>query len=372
MSVKMEGIAAREWDKTVAGLPGANLLQTVEWAQIKEETGWSPHYLGWRDDRGAVKAAAMILERTAGSGFPGLGVRIQYGPRAPLLDWSDISLVEQVFADIERTARQRGAWFIKIDPWLVTGEGIPGSADAREPEQGRAGAALLAGRGWIPSGEQIQFRNTAVLDLTGDEDTWLARMKQKTRYNLRLAQKRGVTVRAGTEMDYGRMYRMYAETSIRDGFVIRTESYYRRAWDTFTRGGMGFPILAEVEGEVVAGLFLVVYAGWAWYLYGMSRDQHRERMPNYLLQWEAMRLARAHGALHYDLWGAPDTFDESDPMWGVFRFKDGLGARVYRSEGAWDFPIRRNGYVLYTRLLPRILDVLRRRGKEHTRREVLV
>jgi lipid II:glycine glycyltransferase (peptidoglycan interpeptide bridge formation enzyme) len=177
-------------------------------------------------------------------------------------------------------------------------------------------------------------------------------------------------VRRGGAQDFPLLYRMYAETSVRDGFVIRPEAYYRQVWGDFSQRGMCIPLIAEAEGEPLAAVILFVYAGRAWYLYGMSRDEQREKMPNYLLQWEAMRAGKAAGAREYDLWGAPEVFDESDPLWGVFRFKDGLGAQVVRTLGAWDFPARPVFFSLYTRILPRILGVLRRQGKLRTRREV--
>jgi peptidoglycan pentaglycine glycine transferase (the first glycine) len=194
-------------------------------------------------------------------------------------------------------------------------------------------------------------------------------MKQKTRYNIRLAQKKGVSVRQGSEADIDLLYRMYAETSQRDGFVIRSKDYYEMVWRAFMRAGMAFPLIAEVDGEAVAGLFLFTFAAKAWYLYGMSREVQREKMPNYLLQWEAMRAAKAAGCLNYDLWGAPDVFNESDSMWGVYRFKEGLGGTVIRTLGAWDFTPRPLVYGIYTSLLPRILDIMRRRGKVRVRRE---
>jgi lipid II:glycine glycyltransferase (peptidoglycan interpeptide bridge formation enzyme) len=163
---------------------------------------------------------------------------------------------------------------------------------------------------------------------------------------------------------------MYAETSVRDGFVIRSEDYYRQVWGDFHRAGMADLLIAEVDGEPVAGLILFSFGGRAWYLYGMSRDLHRDKMPNYLLQWEAMKQAKARGCRIYDLWGAPDDFNTQDSMWGVYRFKEGLGGQVIRTAGAWDYPARRILYPLYTRLLPAILSWMRRRGKERTRREV--
>ncbi|HEX9019228.1 MAG TPA: peptidoglycan bridge formation glycyltransferase FemA/FemB family protein, partial [Anaerolineaceae bacterium] len=222
------------------------------------------------------------------------------------------------------------------------------------------------------SQDQVQFRNTVWLDLSGEESDWLARMKQKARYNLRLAQRKGVQVRYGGLDDLAMLYHMYAETSLRDGFVIRGEAYYQAVWRAFMQRGMAVPLVAEVEGEPIAGIFLFYFGGRAWYLYGMSREKHRDKMPNYLLQWEAMRYARASGCTQYDLWGAPDVFDESDSMWGVFRFKEGLGGQVLRTAGAWDYPARPIAYLLYTRVLPRLLDIMRRRGRARTRQEVAV
>ena len=98
----------------------------------------------------------------------------------------------------------------------------------------------------------------------------------------------------------------------------------------------------------------------------MSRDAHREKMPTYLLQWEAMKRAKSAGCTVYDLWGAPETFDESDSMWGVYRFKEGLGGRVVRTLGAWDYAPNRLLYKLYSELIPRVLDVMRARGKRKT------
>ncbi len=360
-------ISGQEWNESIAQLPGAHILQTWEWGQIKGEYGWQPIPQLWRDEQGQVRAAALVLRRAAPGGFS-----VLYVPRGPLVDWNDSVWSRRVTTDLQTLARKRKAIFIKMDPELVLGYGIPGSEeDLPNPGAGRVLQELEAS-GWRASPEQVQFRNTACLDLRGDEAQWLARMKQKARYNLRLAQKKGVQVRAGGDPDLPGLYRMYAETSVRDGFVIRDEGYYLRLWRMFIERGLAEPLIAEVDGEPVAAIIPFYFAGRAWYLYGMSRQAHREKMPNYLLQWEAMRRAKTRGCTKYDLWGAPDVFDESDSMWGVFRFKEGIGARVVRTAGAWDYPARPLFYVLYTRILPRILDFMRRRGKARTRQEVSV
>jgi lipid II:glycine glycyltransferase (peptidoglycan interpeptide bridge formation enzyme) len=102
----------------------------------------------------------------------------------------------------------------------------------------------------------------------------------------------------------------------------------------------------------------------------MSRNMHREKMPTYLLQWEALKRARAKGCTVYDLWGAPDVFDESDSMWGVYRFKEGLGGTVVRTLGAWDFAPNPLWYTLYSNVIPRVLDVMRSRGKTKTKQSL--
>jgi lipid II:glycine glycyltransferase (peptidoglycan interpeptide bridge formation enzyme) len=230
-------------------------------------------------------------------------------------------------------------------------------------------AAALSQRGWHFSAEQIQFRNTVRLDLRGDDALLLGRMKQKMRYNIHLAERKGVQIRVGSTADLPLLYQIYAETSLRDGFVIRDEAYYRAVWGDFIRAGLAEALVAEVDGEAVAALIVFRFAGTAWYLYGMSRLAHREKMPNALLQWEAIRRARGAGCLTYDLWGAPDEFVESDPLWGVFRFKEGLGGRVVRTLGAWDYPVNPWLYGLYTRTLPRLLDIMRRLGRRRTLHE---
>jgi peptidoglycan pentaglycine glycine transferase (the first glycine) len=358
------------WDSLIATLPGAHFLQTWEWAQTKARLGWQPLPRVWHNGQGRPVAAAMVLQRRLGSHGPAARLSVMYVPKGPLCDWENADLRRRLLDDLANLARRHGAIFIKMDPDVCLGTGIPGSPQALESATGLAMLDDLRQRGWHLSDEQIQFRNTLLVDLTPDMDTLLANMKQKTRYNVRLAQRKGVTVRPGTAADLRMLYCMYAETSVRDGFVIRDEDYYLSVWNTFMDAGMAEPLVAEVEGQAVAGVVIFRFAGRAWYLNGMSaaRDQaQREKMPNHLLQWEAMCRAKADGCHTYDLWGAPDIFDESDSLWKVYRFKEGFGGQVVRHIGAWDLPIRPLFYRLYTQILPRLLDIMRRRGKERTR-----
>lgn len=329
---------ASQWNSALAALPGHHVLQTWEWGQFKRRWGWTPRYLL----SPAHDAAALVLRRTISP----LNLNLLYVPKGPALDYANAATVDRVLGDLIEVARRERAIFIKIDPDLPAADQL-----------------ILRDRGWRFSAEQIQFRNTMLIDLTPAEDQLLAAMKPKTRYNVRLAEKKGVVIRSGTLADLDLLYAMYAETAQRDGFIIRPLDYYRDVWGRFIQSGLGQPLLAQVDGDVVAGLILFHFADSAWYMYGMSRNVHRDKMPNYLLQWAAIRWAKARGCTRYDLWGAPDELTEADSMWGVYKFKEGLGADFTPHVGAHDYVISPLGYWLYTRLMPRLLDVLRARHR---------
>jgi lipid II:glycine glycyltransferase (peptidoglycan interpeptide bridge formation enzyme) len=353
----------KSWNETIAPLPGANILQTREWAQVKQPVGWQALPLVWRDPEGRVQAAALALKRELRLGGLSARLCVIYVPRGPLLDWSDEVLRNQVLADLATFAKKQGAIFIKIDPPVWLGRGEPGASDALDDPLGLTVQAGLEAGGWGASDEQVQFKNTMWIDLRPNEDDLLLRMSQKGRYNVRLAERKGVTVRPAHRSELPLLYGMYAETARRDHFVIRDEDYYLRLWGLMMDAGLAEPLIAEVDGQATAGVIVLRFAGQAVYLHGMSLPEHREKMPNHLLQWQAMRRAKAAGCHTYDLWGAPDSFDETDRMWGVYRFKTSLGGVVLRGLGAYDLPTRPFYYRLYTNLLPRLLDVMRSRAR---------
>src|SRR4030042_5479537 len=375
------------WNSAIASLPGAHVLQTCEWGKVKSQFGWQPHYLIWHEKRGNVElitnrldealkhkhlvAAALILQRQIRIGGFSHRTGVMYVPKGPLVDWNDASLDQRVLQDLRQFAQKHSAIFIKIDPDLEVGIGIPGMDGSLESPLGTSVSSALRNDGWHFSDEQVKFRHTVVIDLRHSEADLLANMRQKTRYNVNLAIRKGVTVRIGGPSDINMLFSMYAETSIRDGFVIRNETYYREVWKEFIHDHITTSVdqpaaevlIAEVDGDPVAGLILFRFAGKAWYLYGMSSSTHRDKMPNDLLQWEAIKQAKAANCTSYDLWGAPDKFVETDPLWGVYRFKEGLGGTVHRYLGAWDYPLNRMLFRLYSKTIPGLLDIMRNHGK---------
>lgn len=346
------------WQAAVAQLPNAHALQSWAWGRFKSRWGWEalPMTMTVAENSWTPIAAALILKRR----IPRTPFCVLYVPKGPALDYHDVALRRQVLARLENLARRERAIFIKIDPEVVSSWGLEGE---RVSPLGSAVTRDLTSRGWLFSSEQIQFRNTVELPLEGTEEHLLAAMKQKTRYNIRLAERKGVSVRTGTPADFPTIVEMYQETAARDGFTVRPAAYYLDGWTTLYEAGMAQPLVAEADGRPVAAVILVRFGDRVIYMYGASRNEARERMPNHLLQWEAIRWAQAQGCKVYDFWGAPDEFAETDRMWGVWRFKAGFNGEVVGFIGAWDYPARPLLYRLYTRAIPRYLALLRsRRG----------
>jgi lipid II:glycine glycyltransferase (peptidoglycan interpeptide bridge formation enzyme) len=338
-----------DWEQALTALPAAHALQSWEWGEFKARWGWSVVRLVWTQSTTPV-AAAQILGRV----IPGTPWRFLYVAKGPALDYGQPALADRVLADLERYARETKALFIKIDPDVPRQYGEPD--EAQTPDMvGQAILNLLNRRGWRFSPEQIQFRNTVIIDLTPNPDDLLAAMN----YNVRLAGRKGVTVRAGAPADLAAFYPIYAETAARDGFLIRPEAYYHDVWQRFLETGQADLLLAWAGDEPVAGLILFYNGRTAWYMVGASAGEHRHLMPNHLLQWAAIERAKARGCTRYDMWGAPEVFDESDRMWGVYRFKQGFGGQVVQGLGAFDYPVNRPLYWAFTAALPRLRALLR-------------
>lgn len=350
---------AVEWRNMLAMLPDPHVLQSWEWGQVKAQTGWSAERYFLEAPNGQPAAAFQLLWRQP---IPRVPIRMAYLPKGPLLDWSDAQLVETFLDEIERITRRRKFLFTKIDPNI--------------DENSVAGRRLLASlrrRGWRYSQEQIQFKNTGYTVLNGleprQEEGLLDAMKSKWRYNVRLAAKRGVVVREASAERLPTFYKLYAETGQRDGFLIRPYGYYEAVWQRFlqaqgeaTNPAGGALLFAEHpdEEQPLAGLFLLRYGETAWYFYGASSERRRRDMPNYLLQWEAMRWALANGCTRYDWWGAPTAVDDAeDPMQGVWQFKQGFGAELQTHIGAWDWAPSPLLYAAYTQAAPQVLQLLR-------------
>jgi lipid II:glycine glycyltransferase (peptidoglycan interpeptide bridge formation enzyme) len=345
-----------EWNTALRSLPYAHILQTWEWGEFKRQTtGWQPTRLAFKQDD-LIVAMASIGMRSVGP------LKVMYISKGPALAYEDIALASTVLDHLQAFARKQKAIWLKIDPDVIAATGVPREADDTSNPTGQALIHELQTRGWRFSDDQIQFRNTVTIDLKRSEDQLLAAMSQSTRRKIRIAEREGVIVRPGTLDDLTMLYHLYRVTSERDGFLIRPQEYYQREWRYLMEAGLAQPLIAEHDGEAIAHVILFHFGRKCWYFYGASSNEAREKMPNYLLQWEAMRWAKAQGYAIYDMWGAPDQFTESDSMWGVYQFKRGFRGTIVRYIGAWDYAPYPPLYKAYTQVMPKLLGWLRRRA----------
>lgn len=346
-----------DWNRLLLSLPQNHILQTEQWADFKRITGWTGQRYRVRDDSGQIQGGVQVLRRRVGP------LQVLYAPKGPLLDPTNLPAWEVILGGLEKIAQRALAVQIKIDPEVVSGWGVPGTPEARENPQGQAVINLLKKRRWRFSPEQVQFRNTIVIDLSQSEDALLAAMGQGKRRKVRYGARHGVTVRPGTLEDLPLLYQLYAETGKRNQFITRPYDYYLQEWGLLMKAGMAHALIAEVGGRAVAHVILFKFGPTCLYFTGasISDNEVRKLMPADLLQWEAMRWAKAQGCTTYDLWGAPNDFHEGDSMWGVYQFKRDLGGVVTRHIGAWDYAPYPPLYTLYTRIMPRLLAMMRRR-----------
>lgn len=297
---------------------------------------------------------ASLLTRSIGP------LKALYTPKGPALDYANAELTNAVLDALQKLARSRRAVWLKIDPDVIGWTGVPGEEDDSTTSTGQAIIENLKQRNWRYSEFQPQFKNTILIDLHQSEHDLLAQMSQNTRRKVRTGPKKDVTVREATLADLDTLYGLYKVTGERDAFLIRPPEYYEKAWRDFMQAGLAHALIAESEGEAIAHVILFHFGQKCWYFYGASSNEQRNKMPTYLLQWEAMKWAKAQGYHYYDMWGAPNDFDESDSMWGVYEFKRGFRGTVTRHIGAWDFAPNPLLYRAYVEVWPRILNMLRR------------
>lgn len=327
----------KTWDDFVYTNDG-HLLQTWAWGELKARFGWSMHRLAI-EKHGTLVAAAQILFRRL---TPGL--TLAYIPRGPITTSMDPDALPALFDAASAVARSHRAFALKIES-NTRDDAAPGFTVPRP----------LSPPHWhLQPGACIQPHTTIHLDLTRDHETILAEMKPKWRYNIRVAERKGVTVREGQADDLPRFYELLQLTSVRDAFPIHTSSYYNAAFDLLSSRDCARLFVAQFAGEMIAAIFVTAVGREAIYLYGASGNNHRERMPNHALHWHAIQWAKARGCTRYDLWGVGATAEanaDAKSTHGLYQFKQGFGGTIVKYAGARDLVFSRWKFFFYQRAL---------------------
>ena len=323
----MTPVNIKKWDAYLESIPNAHILQTSAWGLFKQNHGWYPKYLV------SDNAGAQVLFRR----LP-FGLSFGYIPKGPVGEnWKTI------IPEAISLCRQENAFVLYIEPDVWENEDENNS---------------LLSQGLNPSPISIQPRRTMVLSLIGREEEWLNKMKQKTRYNIRLARKKDIVIERSKDIEL--FNDLIKVTGSRDKFGVHTEKYYKDVFRLFSKNQECVLLIAKYKKTPLAGIMVFTRGKRAWYFYGASNSQERNRMPTYLLQWEAMRWAASRGSTEYDLWGIPDEeqdtlerdfMSRTDGLWGVYRFKRGFGGEIKRTAGVYQKVINKPLFSAYSMLM---------------------
>lgn len=308
----MPVVSLENWNEFISSHPDAHFMQSGAWGELKVSFGWDVVRI-INDSTGA-----QVLFRKLPFGFT-----IGYIPKGP----TGRDLVS-IWPEIDQICRAHHSIFLKVELDIFEDNAPIQTKDFP---------------GFNLSKYNIQPPNTIIVDISGNEMDILQKMNQKTRYNIKLAARKGVTVRPWENISS--FYKMMITTGVRDKFGVHSKEYFQRVYELFHPTGECELMAAFYDGQPIASILVFARGTRAWYVYGASSDFERNRMPAYLLQWEAIRWAKAQGCQKYDLWGIPDETEEeleagftqrNSGLWGVYRFKRGFGGKIRRNAQALD------------------------------------
>ena len=374
--MRVEIIDDRErWNRFVEGQPTGNITQTWEWAELGSRLGSQALRLGaiaepgdiadpaGADANGAAYqpgdlcgALLVIVERA-----PVLGRPYLYAPRGPVVADPGGPALAALVARVAEEARRTGSFMLKVEPNVADGDAT--------------WLAALATLGFVVNPYATHPRRSWTLDIRPDEATLLANMKDKWRYNIRLAGRKGVVVRtanpadeAAFTVDLATFYTIYRETAQRDGIFIHEQAHYDDFLRLYGARDAAALLIAEFEGTPIAALIVARCGTVATYMFGASSNRERNRMPNHLLQWTAINWAKARGCHLYDFRAIAEVLEPDEDMYSLYTYKQGFGGQSLFTLATHDLPYQAPVYWAYRRTLTAKRALVRWRHERELRR----
>ena len=318
-----------EYTKFLENHERCNFQQSLEWANVK--TSWKREVILAEDSSKKIIGSLMVWVRK----IPIFG-NIMYSARGPVCDIHNLEVLKQITEGAKILAKKYNAIVLRIEPDIESSDTIFKDIMIQLGYQIKDDAKNFR--------DEIQPRYVFRLETKGrTEDEIFKAFHQKTRYNVRLATKKGVTIKDGTKEDLKDFHKIMVTTGIRDGFITRPLEYFEKMLDCLGPDHMKI-LMAYYDGKPISGVIPIMYGNKTWYLYGASSNEHRNLMPNYLLQWEMIKIALKRHSDIFDLRGVPGIADDSN---GLYRFKKGFGAKYIEFVGEVYIPFKPLTYRLY-------------------------
>jgi len=325
----------------------ATATQDMEWALVKKD--WkSEHVYVERD--GEIVAAMSLLIRS----FV-LGYTMIYATRGPVCDVYDTELVCELIKEVDKVAKKYKGFMLRFDPEVLF--------DKELDKKYRSLGFLVRNEGFGKS-DLIQPKYNMILDIKDKtEEELMSEFSNKTRYNIRLSKRKGVTVYYdNSDEALKKFYEVYNTTAERNKIGMRPFDYFVRMRDAYKDELRVY--LTEHEGDTLSGAVTINYGDKVWYAYGASSNEKRNLMPNYLMQWEMIKWGLETGAARYDFGGVFELNNND----GLYKFKEGFCRKIGATEfiGEIDKVYNKTMYFAFTKVIPKIqsMRVKRLRNKK--------
>ena len=322
----------KRYKEFLEGHERCNFQQSLEWGKVK--TSWKKEVILSEDVNGKIVGSLCVWIRK----IPIFG-NIMYSSRGPVCDIYNEEVLKDITDGAKELAKKYNAFVLRIEPDIKTDDKKFREIITKLGYKIKDNAKDFR--------DEIQPRFVFRLDLKGKtEDEIFQGFHQKTRYNIRLAVRKGVVVKEGSREDLKDFHKIMVETGKRDDFIIRSLEYFEKMYDEMHPKHMKL-LMAYHENTPIAGIIPIMYGNKTWYLYGASSNSYRNLMPNYLLQWEMIKEAIANKCDMYDFRGVSGVVDENHPQYGLYRFKKGFGAEFTEFIGEIYIPFKPLVYKLY-------------------------
>ncbi len=318
----------QKYEKFFSESPYGNFMQSICWADLKYN--WINEYITVTDESGNIIGAMMLLIKK----IPVLHTSIMYAPRGPVCDMHNMEVLRGIFKQVKVLQKKYHSFIFRIDPLID-------ESDTKSIEN-------LCSLGFEYHNERVGYDNTQcrenyVIDIDNRTSEEIFNgFKSKWRYNIRLAQRKGVKCDFYGEEKLDDFYALLKQTSERDGFNIRSKEYFARMLRVFD--GKAKLCMCYINSIPLSGALMINYSGTTSYVYGCSSNEHRNYMPNYLMQWTMIKQAVETGCKSYDFCGIPYWYDETHKNYGVYKFKQGFNGHIQTWAGEFDYIFRKDVY----------------------------
>lgn len=310
--VKAEKDLKQAWDDFVkSAAEDGGILQSWLWGDFQKSLDKKIYRFAAIDDSGQIQAVALVIQNVIHFDYSYF-----YIPRGPVVNKTANKILGLLFDEILKVVREEKGFMLRCDPaWLIGSE------------------KLLTDAGFRKADSEVQPKCSFIIDITKTEQELLAAMKQKTRYNVNLAEKKGVKLKISSEIsDIEAFWQLMKQTSLRDGFASHPKEYYKKMFEIFNEDSSIKLFLAEYDGKIVAANMVVFYGSTTTYLHGATADMYRGVMAPYFLQWHSILTAKKVDGKFFDFGGVNGQTYQNEKWDGITKFKVGFSVNTTAKE----------------------------------------